>query len=125
MGKKSEKTTGTAASRKSAGDVIKTTCKWIYKLRSVFLAIPVVIAAIILAVRNASALPEIVGFDLQATGEFAYTVTRSVAVLGPLAVTAVCLLIMFCCKRVLYPWLISLFTLVLPYVIYFVNNFPG
>lgn len=99
--------------------------KWAYRLRSVILAIPVAAGAAILAIHNQAKLPEAVGINIQASGEYAQTVSRSVAVLGPLAVTAVCLLMVFCSKKVLYPWLISLFSLVLPLLIYITNVFPG
>ena len=69
-------------------------------------------------------LAETVGINIQATGEYAQTVSRSVAVLGPLAVTAVCLLMVFISRKVLYPWLISLFSLVLPLVVWLTNNLP-
>lgn len=103
----------------------KTAWKWIYRLRSVILAVPVAAVAVVLAVHNQFRLPETVGINIQATGEYAQTITRSVAVLGPLAVTAVCLLMVFCSKKVMYPWLISLFSLVLPLLIYFTNIFPA
>lgn len=99
--------------------------KWIYRLRSVILAIPIAVGAIVLALYNNANLPETVGINIQASGEYAETVSRSVAVLGPLAVTAVCLLMVFCSRKVLYPWLISLFSLVLPLLIYITNIFPG
>ncbi len=97
---------------------------WAYKLRSVLLSIPVAIAAISLAIRNMAKLPEQVGLNLQANGEYAMVVGRGVAVMGPLAVTAVCLLLMFCSRRVVYPWLISLFSLTLPLLLWFTNTFP-
>ena len=103
----------------------KTVWLWIYRMRSVILAVPVAVGAIILALHNNANLPETVGINIQATGEYAETVSRSVAVLGPLAVTAVCLLMVFCSRKVLYPWLISLFSLVLPLLIYITNIFPG
>lgn len=95
-----------------------------YKLRSVLLSIPVAVAAIALAVRNIAKLPQQVGLNLLANGEYAMTVSRGVAVIGPLAVTAVCLLLMFCSRRVVYPWLISLFSLTLPLLILITNTFP-
>ena len=107
------------------GSVMKEIGRWIYKLRSVLLAIPVAAGAIILAVRNMAQLPEEVGLNLLATGEFQMTVSRNVAVLGPLAVTVFCLLMMFCSRRVLYPWLISIFSLVLPIVLLLTNMFAG
>lgn len=104
---------------------LRSTCEWLYKLRSVALAIPVAACAVILAIHNEARLPALVGIDLQASGEYAHMVARELVVLGPLAVTALSLLLMFCSRRVLYPWLISLFSLALPLLIYFTNVFPG
>lgn len=104
---------------------LKSLWKWVYRLRSVVLAIPVAFGAVILAIHNQAKLPARVGFDLQATGEYAQMVGKSVAVFGPLAVTAVCLLMMFCSRKVLYPWLVSLLSLVLPILIYITNTFQG
>ena len=118
---KKEKTQQTEQGGKTS--VILSVAKWIYKLRSVLLAIPVVVISIVLAMRNRDLLPEIVGINLLANGEYQYLVNRNVAIMGPLAVTAVCLLLMFCSKRVVYPWLISLFTLVLPLLIWLTNVF--
>ena len=99
--------------------------KWVYKLRSVLLAIPVAVGAVILAIFNQANLPAVVGINIQPNGEYAETVSRAVAVFGPLALTAVCLLMVFLSKKVLYPWLISLFSLMLPLLIYISNFFPG
>lgn len=101
------------------------TWRYIYLFRSVILAIPVVVSAIVLAVRNASLLPHSVGIDLQSSGEFSMMVPKTVAVMGPLAVTSVCVLLMLCSKRTLYPWLISLFSLVLPILILVTNVYPA
>ena len=98
---------------------------WIYRPRSILLAIPVLVASVVLAVVNMSKLPEIVGLNMQSNGEYATAITRGVAVMGPFALTAICLLLMFCSKKVLYPWLISLFSLVLPLLILFTNSFAG
>ena len=97
--------------------------RWIYRLRRFLLAIPVVIAAIRIAGLNMERLPEMVGLNLQATGEFAQMVTREYAVYGPMGVTMLCLLLMFFTRKVFYPWLISIFTLVLPYLIYLTNMY--
>ena len=102
---------------------LKTLWKWAYRLRSVILAIPVALGAVFLAIYNQANLPAQVGINLLANGEYAQMVSKGVAVLGPLAVTAVCLLMMFCSRKVLYPWLISLFSLALPLVILFTNAF--
>ena len=99
--------------------------KWMYKLRSVLLAVPVAAGAVVLAIFNQINLPDVVGINIQASGEYAETVSKAVAVFGPLAITAVCLLMVFLSKKVLYPWLISLFSLALPLLIYISNFFPG
>ena len=107
------------------GDVIGVICTWIYRLRKVFMAIPVVYAAVRIAIENMDRLPESVGLNLQSTGEFAIMVTRNYAVFGPLLVTGFCLLLMFCSRKTLFPWIISIFTLILPYLIYLTNLYPG
>lgn len=98
---------------------------YIKKFKKVILAIPVAIAAIWLALYSGSNLPEYVGINLQASGEYAQIVSRELAVMGPLAVTAACLLLMFCSRRTLYPWLISIFSLVLPLLLLVTNIFPA
>lgn len=103
------------------GKVIGVICSWIYRLRKMFMAIPVVYLAIRIASENMERLPEHVGLNLQSSGEFAMTVTRNYAVFGPLCVTAFCLLLMFCSRKTLFPWIISIFTLVVPYLIYITN----
>ena len=97
----------------------------LYKLRSIFLSIPVALVAVMLAVRNMRLLPETVGINLLATGEYQWMVARNIAVLGPMAVTALCLLMVFCSRRVVYPWLISIFSLAIPLVIWVTNVFPA
>jgi predicted membrane protein len=77
-----------------------------------------------LAFRNLGKLPELVGLMLQADGTFAVQMGRLPAVLAPLMVTAICLLLMFCSKRVLTPWLASVFSLVIPVVIWIINVYP-
>ena len=106
-------------------DMVRVSGQWIYKLRSVVLAVPVVVASIVLAVQNLNRLPPYVGINIQPTGEPAMILERSVAVMLPLLVTAGCLLTMFLSRKVLYPWLISLFSLVLPILLWITNVFPG
>ena len=107
------------------GFVIGTICSWIYKLRKLIMAAPVVYLAIRIAVANNGRLPEAVGMNLQSNGEFAMMVTREYAVYGPLLVTGFCLLLMFCSRKTLFPWIISIFSLVLPYLIYLTNIYTG
>ena len=103
-------------------DVVRVIGQWIYKLRSVILAVPIVIASIVLAVQNMNRLPPYVGINMQPSGEYAMVLERSVAVMLPLLVTAGCLLMVFLSKKVLYPWLISVFSLVLPLVVWLTNS---
>ena len=107
------------------GNVIGLICTWIFRLRKIFMAAPVVYLAIRIAVANADRLPEYVGLNLQSSGEFAMMVTRNYAVFGPLGVTAFCLLLMFCSRKTLFPWIISVFSLVLPYLIYLTNIYTA
>lgn len=98
---------------------------WIFRLRRFWMAAPVVYAAIQLAMYSNEHLPEYVGIDLQETGEFAQVISRELAVKGPLAVTAACLLLMFFTRKTLYPWLISIFSLALPLLLLLTNVFPA
>ena len=97
----------------------------IMRFRKIFISIPVVYGALKLAAYNRDHLGSEVGILLQENGSYAYTVARDTAIMGPLAVTAVCLLLMFCSRRTLYPWLISMFSLVLPLLILITNIFPS
>ena len=106
-------------------EVITVICRCIFKVRKIFMAIPVIYLAIRIASENMERLPEVVGLNLQSSGEFALMVTREYAVYGPLGVTAFCLLLMFCSKKTVLPWVISFFTLILPYFIYITNMFRG
>ena len=108
---------------RNAWQVVKMAAKWMYQLRSVLLAIPVAAFALGLAGKNMTRLPGAVGFFLQENGEFQFLVTRGVAVMGPLAITAVCILLMFCSRKVVFPWLISIFSLLIPWVIWITNMF--
>ena len=105
------------------GKVIGLVCTWIFRLRKILMSIPVVYFAISIAAANMKRLPEQVGLNLQSSGEFAMMVTRNYAVFGPLCVTGFCLLLMFCSRKTLFPWIISIFTLVLPYLIYLTNMY--
>ena len=101
--------------------IIDGICIWVYRLRKVIMAAPVVYFALKIAGENADRLPKVVGLDLQSTGEFAHTISRTMAVQGPLLITAVALLMMFLSKKAVFPWVVSILTLALPYLIYFTN----
>ena len=118
--------------RESVAEGTRDTCKtmkviwsYIYRMRAVFLTIPVAIGAVYLAILNSTKLPQSVGIGLQSDGSFSMLVPRELAVFAPLAVTALCVLLMLCSKKTAYPWLISMFTLTLPLLIYFTNAFPA
>lgn len=96
----------------------------IYRLRAVFLAIPVAWYALKLAAYNSDHLPEEVGINLLSSGEFAMTISRELAVTAPLGVTAACIVLMFASRKVLYPWAVSIFTLILPLLLLFSNQYP-
>lgn len=98
---------------------------YIFRFRAVLMAAPVVYAAVRLAMYARENLPEQVGINLKESGEYAMMVSRNTAIMGSLTVTAVCLLMMFVSRRTIYPWLISIFSLVLPILLIVTNVFPA
>ena len=107
------------------GGAFKVIGKYLSRFRKIFLAIPVAWGAIYLAIYNLNHLPTVVGIDLQNSGEDSVQVVKELAVLGPVALTALCLLLMFISRRTLTPWLVSMFTLALPLLILVTNIFPA
>lgn len=105
--------------------VVAVIVKICYHLRKVILAAPVVYYALKIAAYNMEHLPELVGINLQSNGAFADTISRSLAVMGPLGLTGACLILMFCSKKALYAWSISVFTLALPIVLLLSNQYPA
>lgn len=110
---------------KSVGRFFQSTGHFIYYFRKVFMAIPVVVAAILLAKHNQAQLPEQVGIFLSEKGTFSRTITREQAVWGPVIITGGCLLCMFLSRKAFYPWLISIITLVIPPLLLLLNQFFG
>ena len=110
--------------RKTA-DILALVWRYIARFKRIIIAIPVAIGAVYMALWNMDRLPAKVGLGLQLDGTFDYMIAREIAVLGPIAVTALCLLLMFFSKRTLTPWLVSVFTLVLPIWIWIINVFPS
>ena len=106
-------------------DVIRILCLAVYRLRSVFMAIPVILVALRLAAYNSEHLPLLVGLNLQTTGEFAKTISRQTAVTFPLFLTGGCLVLTFLSKKSLYPWLISIFSLAIPIMLLITNMYPA
>ena len=105
--------------------VVGVIVKVLYHLRKVVMAAPVVYYALKLAAYNGEHLPEEVGLNLQATGEFAQMISREMAVMGPLVLTGGCLVMMFFSRKAMYPWAISIFTLALPLLLLVSNLYPA
>ena len=110
---------------KVALDKVMFAWNYVTKFKKLFLAAPVATMALVMAIVNLIKLPALVGFGLQGNGEFSFELIREIAVVGPLAVTAICLLLMFASKRTLTPWMVSVFSLLLPLMILITNTFPG
>ena len=106
-------------------EVVRILCLAVYRLRAIFLAVPVIIAALWLAGYNSDHLPAQVGLNLQSTGEFAKVISRQSAVTIPLLITGGCLALMCFSRRTLYPWLISVFSLVIPVLLLITNIYPA
>ena len=96
-----------------------------YHSRKVILTIPVAYYALKLAAYNTANLPETVGVILQSDGSFLMELNRSLAVLGPLGLTAGCLFMMFLARKAMYAWAISVFSLLLPILLLFSNLYPA
>ena len=117
-----EKPKGTLA---KIWDVIRILALVIYRLRGIFMAVPVIFVALRLAAYNAEHLPLLVGINLQTTGEFAKTISRQTAVTFPLFITGGCLAMTFLSRKNLYPWLISIFSLAIPVLLLITNMYPA
>ena len=103
------------------GKIIMT----LYHLRKLVMAMAVAYVALRMAAYNMSHLPEQVGVNLQTTGEFAMQISRYAAVIGPLGITAGCLVMMFFSRKAMYTWAISIFTLALPVLLLVSNMYPA
>lgn len=98
---------------------------FVHQYRSVLVSVPVAVAMIWLAVRNGAVLPEMVGINLLADGSFSLMVARPVAVLTPLLITLVCIFLTACSKRTLFPWMVSVLSLLIPVLIWITNIYPA
>lgn len=108
---------------------LRSVFQWAYRLRSLVLTVPVAIGAVVLAIRNSQLLPVVVRFDIAAVKEAklvfqTVSVGRGTAVIVPLLVTFACIAMVFCSKKQIYPFLVSLFSLSLPLVLLLINTFP-
>ncbi|MDD6678661.1 MAG: hypothetical protein PUF71_04665 [Firmicutes bacterium] len=89
------------------------------------MAVPVIWGLAYLTYKNLRELPAQVGIGLQNNGEYAAVVSRELALFGPVGLTVLCLLLMFASKKTLQPWVVSLFSLALPLLIWVTNVFPA
>jgi hypothetical protein len=97
----------------------------LYSLRGIFLSLPILYLAKQVRDLCTEKLPETVGLFLQSSGDFAMMMPRDTALQYCLLVTCGCLIMMLLSRKTLYPWLISLFSLVLPLLILLINAFPA
>lgn len=119
-----------ASARGKIGAFFTATGKWTYKLRGVVLAIPIVVISVILAVSNMATLPAAVAISLPniVNGILVFQevmISKILAVFIPLLVTAFCLLLMFLSKRISFPFLVSIFSLILPVFFSVAAYLPG
>ena len=96
-----------------------------FELRKVALAAPVIMLMLWLENECAQRLPDMVGINLMANGDFQQLIARETAIGYTSAITIVCLIFMFLSRKTIYPWLISLFSLVLPVLLILTNTFPA
>ena len=119
-----------SSAREKFAAFCSATGKWTYKLRAVVLALPIVVISIILAVSNMATLPAAVAIGLPnvVNGIIVFQevmVSKILAVFIPLLVTSFCLLMMFLSKRISFPFLVSLFSLLLPIFFSIAAKLPG
>lgn len=117
------------------GNFLSKLWHYLFLFRGIVLSAPVATAAVILATKCNTELPETVSVTLPgiAVGSenslFGFLVyqtqliPRASAVMVPLVLTAACLLLTLCSKRMLYPWLISLLTLSVPLFLLLTNGY--
>ena len=101
--------------------VLATIGKVFYHLRKIFMSIPVVLVGMKVFVYAKEKLPQDVGILLQESGTYKYILDKGTALQVCMMLTGGCLLMMFLSRKIVYPWVISLFSLVLPLFLVFSN----
>lgn len=107
------------------GDSFKNNWRLGFELRKVIMAIPVVIALMSLVNECRQRLPEMVGINLLENGDFQQMISRETAITGSIVITSACLIFMFLSRKTIYPWLISIMSLLLPILLIVTNIFPA
>ncbi len=97
----------------------------LFHMRKIFLTLPVLWVAFKVYTYAKEMLPENVGVWLLETGDYQFTLDREASLMSCLAVTAACLVLMFLSRRTILPWIVSLFTLVLPIMLVLTNMYPS
>lgn len=86
----------------------------LYRLRGLIISVPVMVAALVMAYYSSQILPAQVGIFMLPSGSYQFYFSRSMAILIPLVITSVCVTFTLIAKKVTFPWCISLFSLLLP-----------
>ena len=115
----------TKAVFRKIGRVFTIIGKVLFHTRKIFLTIPVVWASIKMYAFAMEHLPENVGVWLLESGAYQFTLSRESSLMSCMAITAICLVMMFCSRRTILPWVVSLFTLVLPLLLIVTNMYPS
>lgn len=107
------------------GGLFKKNWRLSFELRKVVMAVPVVVALIGITNECRKRLPEMVGINLMANGDFEQMIGRETAITATMAITIACLVFMFLSRKTVYPWLVSLMSLLLPILLIITNTFPA
>lgn len=97
----------------------------LFHMRKIFLTLPVVWLAFKVCSYAKEMLPDAVGVWLLENGDYAFTLGANAALTSCLAVTAACLVLMYLSRRTILPWVVSMFTLVLPVMLVLTNMYPS
>ena len=109
----------------SIGRFFKRNWRWAFELRKIIMAIPVVVLMLTLADQCRKRLPETVGLKLLEDRSFEQMMSREGAISLTMVITVGCLVMMFFSRKTIYPWLISLMSLLLPLLLIVINTFPA
>lgn len=127
---------GTVHVFRSIGRTMRNLWKYIFWFRSVVLGAPLGVAACVQAARNVNRLPELVAYtkfvvDAEAPGALmglfvmsTEYISRNLAVMIPLGLTGLCIVLMVLSKRMLFPFIIGVMTVLLTEAIYWLGLFP-
>ena len=113
------------AVRSKVGKVLRTVGQVLFHSRKLVLTVPVVLLGWKVLGYAREHLPEDVGILLKESGDFHYIISKSTALSCCLGITGFCLLMMILSRKTVYPWIITMFTLVLPLFLVVTNIFPG